>query len=66
MSGADSVVANVAPMPTATAQPAETQPPTTSGEDPHSWVPSVLLAVAVVSFGGAAVLGVALIFLRYS
>jgi hypothetical protein len=64
IAAADSAVANVASLPTATTQPAEMVPPTTSGEDPYSWVPSVLLVVAVVSFAGAATLGVALFFLR--
>jgi hypothetical protein len=54
---------NVAPAPTATVQPTIV-PPTTSGADSSSWVPSVLLGVAVVSFVGAAALGVVLILLR--
>lgn len=66
ISAADSAVPNVASLPTATAPAAETELATTPGEAPHSWVPSVLLAVAVVSFGGAATLGVALFFLRHS
>jgi hypothetical protein len=64
VAAADSAVANVASLPTVTTQPAETEPPMTSTEDPYSWVPSVLLVVAVVSFAGAGTLGVALFFLR--
>jgi hypothetical protein len=64
VAAADSPVANVASLPTATAQPAETKPSVISGEDPYSWVPNVLLIVAVISFAGAATLGVALVFLR--
>jgi hypothetical protein len=60
----DSPVANVASLPTVTTQPAETELPVTSSQDPYSWVPSVLLVVAVVSFAGAGTLGVALFFLR--
>lgn len=63
---ADLVSPNVAPAPTETAQPSTSVPSSASEADPSSWVPSVLLGVAVVSFGGAAVLGAVLILLRRS
>jgi len=63
---ADLVSPNVAPAPTETAQLSTSVASSVSETDPSSWVPSVLLGVAVVSFGGAAVVGAVLILLRRS
>ncbi len=62
---ADLVDPNVAPAPTDTAL-ATVVSSSTPGADSASWIPTVLLAVAVVSFGGAVVLGAVLIVLRRS
>ncbi len=62
---ANVVEPNVAPAPTDTA-PATVASSSARGADSSSWVPTVLLGVALVSFGGAAVLGVLLVVLRRS
>jgi hypothetical protein len=63
---AQSIDPNVAPVPTDTAQPTATMRASAPAADLSSWVPTVLLGVAVVSFGGAGVLGAVLILLRRS
>jgi hypothetical protein len=62
---ADLVDPNVAPAPTDTAL-ATVASSSAPGADSSSWVPTILLGVALVSFGGAAVLGVVLVVLRRS
>jgi hypothetical protein len=56
---------NVAPAPTDTAL-ATVASSSSRGTSSSSWVPTILLGVALVSFGGAAVLGVVLVVLRRS
>jgi hypothetical protein len=61
---AEMTAANVAPVPTATAQATLLPSEMPAEADSSSWIPPLLLALAAFSFAGAAGLGIVLILLR--
>ena len=64
MAAIDAAVPNVVPEPSSTSAPPTPTPTAAVESSSARWISSLLLTLAVVSFGGAGVLGVVLVVLR--